>query len=59
MVRVYTLVGELVYQFTADDSGTANWDGKNSHGENLGDDVYLAEVESTLGNQVLKIGVQK
>jgi hypothetical protein len=41
-VKIYTFLGELVKEFSADVNGMASWDGKNSSGRKAASGVYIA-----------------
>ncbi|MBI4218013.1 MAG: T9SS type A sorting domain-containing protein, partial [Elusimicrobia bacterium] len=59
-IKIYTLLGELVRELTADATGTFRWDAKNSYGERVSSDVYLVLIEGANGSRkVLKVGVEK
>lgn len=59
-VRVYSLMGELVAETTANASGLARWDGRNQSGHVVGSGVYFAAIEDPAGNrEVHKIAVER
>lgn len=46
-VKIYTFLGELVKEFSADVNGMAYWDGKNSSGQKAASGVYLALLKTS------------
>ena len=46
-VKIYTFLGELVKEFSADVNGMAYWDGKNSGGQKAASGVYIALLKTT------------
>jgi hypothetical protein len=58
-VRIYTPLGELVREFTADSTGQALWDSKNAGGMNVASGLYLAVIESGGNKLILKVAVQR
>ena len=45
-VRIYTFLGELVREVTADVNGMAHWDGLNKSGRKAASGVYIAFIQS-------------
>ncbi|MDD4004921.1 MAG: fibronectin type III domain-containing protein [Elusimicrobiaceae bacterium] len=60
-VKIFTYLGELVREMTADISGNAKWDGKNTYGSNVASGVYIVMVKSADGGagKILKLAVQR
>jgi len=58
-LKIYTPLGELVREFTADALGQAQWDGKNAGGANVASGLYLAVVQSGGDKVVLKAAIQR
>ena len=58
-VKIYTCLGELLYETAADTSGMAVWDGKNKAGRLVGSDVYLALLKWKGERKVLKLVMEK
>ena len=58
-VKIYTYLGELVKEFSADNSGNAAWDGRNSGGERVASGVYVALVQAAGKKKIFKIMVEK
>jgi hypothetical protein len=56
-VRIYTKMGELVRDLTADSLGRARWDGRNSEGTPVGSGLYIIYVEGNGDQTVLKVAV--
>ncbi|MFA6435049.1 MAG: fibronectin type III domain-containing protein [Elusimicrobiales bacterium] len=48
-IKIYTFLGELVKEFSADVNGMAYWDGKNSGGRKAASGVYLALLKTKDG----------
>jgi len=46
-IKIYTFLGELVKEFTADVNGMAYWDGKNSSGQKAASGVYIALLKTS------------
>ncbi len=58
-VKIYTYLGELIYEGTADASGLAAWNGKNKGGRLAASDVYLALVQWGGQQKIFKLVVEK
>jgi hypothetical protein len=58
-VRVYTMLGELVYETAADTAGVAVWNGKNKAGENAASGVYLALLGSGGSSKKMKLVLER
>jgi len=58
-VRVYTVMGELVYETAADTAGVAVWNGKNKAGENAASGVYLALLGSGGSSRKMKLVLER
>lgn len=59
-VRLFTLLGELVTEFTADYSGNAIWDGKNKYGSKVASGVFIVLIEGDgVGKHVTKLAVER
>jgi hypothetical protein len=58
-IRIYTPLGELVEEFSADFNGTFEWDATNRAGEKVASGVYFALAEGTGGKHRLKVIVQR
>jgi hypothetical protein len=59
VVKIYTLLGELVRQLDGDAGGIALWNGKNDYGQDVASKVYLAVIEGGGETKVVKIAVQR
>ena len=58
-VKIYTYLGELIREFSADSSGNAAWDGCNSGGKSVASGVYVALVQGAGKKKIFKIMVEK
>lgn len=60
-VKIYTYLGELVREFTADIAGNATWDGRNTYGSDVASGVYvvLVKTEDGAAKKILKIAVER
>ena len=58
-VKLYTLVGELVSDLTANSSGLAAWDGKNKAGQKAASGVYFAFIQNGGKKRTVKVAVQR
>lgn len=58
-VRVYTVLGELVYETAADTAGVAVWNGKNKAGEKAASGVYLALLGSGGSSKKMKLVLER
>lgn len=58
-IRLYTAIGELVRDFSANASGMAAWNGTNSSGARVASGVYFAVVEANGERRVIKAAVQR
>jgi hypothetical protein len=58
-LRLYTLAGNLVKDFSADGAGTASWDGTNQDGQPVASGVYLLYAQGAGGKKKLKVAVQR
>ncbi len=60
-VKIYTFLGELVKEFSADISGMAYWDGSNSGGQKAASGVYLALIKTSdkSSNKVVKVVIER
>ena len=58
-VRVYTLLGELVKDLSADASGMASWDGTNRAGRTAASGVYLVLIQGHGQEKTIKVAVER
>jgi len=58
-VRIYTVAGEKVTEFNADNTGIAVWDGNNSSGNHAASEVYFALLEGNGLKKTLKVAIQR
>lgn len=58
-VKIYTLLGELTAELTADPGGFAFWDARNQNGAGVAGGVYLAYVRSGKDGRLMKIAVER
>ncbi len=58
-VKIYTYLGELLYETAADAAGMAVWDGKNKSGRLVASDIYLALLEWKGEKKIMKLVVEK
>ncbi len=58
-VRIYTVMGSLVFEGTADDSGLFHWPGTNRGGRLVASGVYLVYVNYQGTNDIYKIAVER
>lgn len=58
-VRIYTYLGELVYETASDATGQAAWSGRNKGGARVASDIYLALVNWRGQKKTFKLVVQK
>jgi hypothetical protein len=58
-LRVYTIAGEAVRELSADSSGIAQWDGKNTAGIPVASGVYVVLVEGENDRELIKVAVQR
>ncbi len=58
-IKIYTFQGELVRGLTADASGIAQWDGRNSAGRPAAGEVYLALIKAGGDTKTLKVMVER
>lgn len=58
-IKLYTFQGELVRELTADGSGIAQWDGRNSGNQPVASEVYLAFIKSGGDTKTLKVMVER
>jgi hypothetical protein len=56
-VRLYTILGEFVWEGSANAAGMMFWDGKNRWGHNLGSGTYLAVLTGGGGRKVTRVVV--
>ncbi|MFA6317848.1 MAG: C1 family peptidase [Elusimicrobiota bacterium] len=56
-VRVYTIMGDMVDEGTANGSGVLHWDGRNTRGHRVGPGVYLAVIEANGAHDVRRIAI--
>jgi hypothetical protein len=56
-VRIYTLLGELVWEGAADGAGVAVWMGVNRAGMRVASDVYRARIDSQGKSRTKKLSV--
>jgi len=59
-VRLFTMLGELVAEFSADYSGNALWDGKNKYGSKVASGVFIVLIEGDgVGKHITKLAVER
>ena len=58
-IKIYTLRGELVYDMTADSTGSARWNAVNGSGFGVASGVYLAILDTGSNRKVLKLAVER
>ncbi len=60
-VKIYTFLGELVKEFSADINGMAYWDGKNSGGQKAASGVYIAllKTKDKSSSKMVKIVIER
>lgn len=58
-VRIYTYLGELLWEGNADVSGMAAWDGRNKWNSAVASGLYLALVEGRGGKKLLKLVIER
>ena len=58
-VRIYTVMGSLVFEGTADASGLFHWPGTNHGGRLVASGVYLVYVTYQGTNDIYKVAVER
>jgi kumamolisin len=58
-LRIYTLAGRLIKDFSADPSGMASWDGTNQSGRPAASGFYFAYIEGAGQSTTLKLALQR
>ncbi|MDA8326776.1 MAG: hypothetical protein M0033_11230 [Nitrospiraceae bacterium] len=58
-VRIYTYMGELLYEARADGSGMAVWDGRNKSGARVASGLYLALVQGAGDKKIMKLVIER
>jgi hypothetical protein len=58
-VRIYTVMGSMVFEGTADDSGLFHWPGTNRGGRLVASGVYLVYVTYQGKNDIYKVAVER
>ncbi len=58
-IRIYTVLGELVRDLTANSSGMVDWDGRNQAGNKAASGVYFALLQEGDVNRTIKVAVQR
>ncbi|MBU2573497.1 MAG: fibronectin type III domain-containing protein [Elusimicrobia bacterium] len=58
-VKIYTCLGELVYETTADANKMAAWNGKNKAGRLVASEIYLALIQWKGEKKVFKLVVER
>ena len=60
-IRIYTFLGELVKELSADIDGTAYWDGRNSGGQKAASGVYIAllRARDKSASRMMKIVIER
>ena len=58
-VRLYTILGELVKDLSADATGIARWDATNQSGQNVASGGYFALIQTGGEKKILKVMVQR
>ena len=58
-LRIYTLAGRLVKDFSADASGMASWDGSNQSGRPAASGFYFVYIEGAGQSTTLKLALQR
>jgi serine protease AprX len=57
-ISIFTVAGELVYQFPPEDGGDVfrkTWDGKNEDGKRVSDGIYLIKVDINEHSEIVKV----
>ncbi len=58
-IQIYTVSAEKVREFDADSGGQAVWDLRNESGETVASGTYLARIEKSGQDDVVKVVVQR
>ncbi|MCJ7577829.1 MAG: T9SS type A sorting domain-containing protein, partial [candidate division Zixibacteria bacterium] len=61
-VSIFTVAGELVYQFSEEDGEKVferTWDGRNEKGRNVSSGIYLLKVDINDHSEIVKIAKTK
>jgi hypothetical protein len=58
-IKIYTLLGELVQELTANAAGMASWDGLNKSGQKAGSGVYFVVAQSGGDTRSVKVAIQR
>lgn len=58
-VRIYTYLGELVYETMEDGTGMAVWTGKNQAGQQVASGVYIVLLTAGSDKETLKVVVER
>jgi len=60
-IKIYTFLGELVKEFSADSNGMAYWDGRNSGGQKTASGVYIALLKSRdkSSSRMMKVVIER
>lgn len=58
-VRIYSYLGELLYEASADGSGMAVWDGRNKSGARVASGLYLALVQGAGDKKIMKLVIER
>ena len=58
-VRIYSVTGARVTEFTVDDNGSKRWPVTNDVGEDVASGVYFVSVTGPGGNKTFKIMIQR
>ncbi|MBI4369930.1 MAG: right-handed parallel beta-helix repeat-containing protein [Elusimicrobia bacterium] len=59
-LKIYTTVGEMVRELTADNAGLASWDVKNQAGSEAASGVYFVLAQSPSGEKkIFKVAIQR
>ena len=60
-IKIYTFLGELVKEFSADVNGMAYWDGRNSGGQKTASGVYIAllRTRDKSSSRMIKVVIER
>lgn len=58
-VKIFTLRGELVREFTEDGTGSVLWDGRNANGQSVASGIYFVRIDGAGVDKTLKVAVQR
>lgn len=58
-VKMYSYMGELLYEASADGAGMAVWDGRNKSGARVASGLYLALVQGAGDKKIMKLVIER